>query len=756
MFLHYSPAPSTSTLSVLSHHLSKLKPSILNGDARSSRRRGRTSRRSIEPSDIEGLETPTREDLFALVSFLQGSYSNAKQFHRSGRVNKKQGTDRQNRRQRRQKRLYDRLQRRREQLQQRGQQHYHHHHQQQNEIAQAFPQSGVYLTYSERRPLLIHTYVYRVSPPLQLGLPDTLFTIFFQDFTRHNARPFRSGFYSFTLDPARKVIRMRTHKLREDVLARVTPVHKHVQRPFDGQHMLTHGELMAVLDLERQDQLSEYLQQLRKPLTPRQERRQSRGRQHYQRQDGNDAEEDGRSAGRDSELSSAVIRLGSSYAACDMFWSRLAPTTFVGITGWQCRGSLGFQQLVLTEEWYKVLNGSHVTERKVPYIFDKLIPTRHDSTHSNDSSTGKLMQALKTSASVVRPYQTEPRIFSTAEEPLHGVYNDLGKSGTQTPGHQYASDRPSSLVQLDSFESSRRYKDSTSGRTRQLKMLRNFRQVEDALTSGHDIGFQVKLSSCLGPQQAKVDRLSFGGNIKDFVMVRKNRRGKGKGDYIFFRTQRTVMSGRGPEHITRDITLTRATRVEVKVIRVVHDPMEVRQEYIYGCKLYNKRSGNGGVKLYLDHAAHVTKVPTFQLLTLALGQGRDLRLLADLSRCQGTKSRPVILIGTYISDYDIIAAEQTIELTVPIHEPANRDCPGDAALMSAKILPNGDVILTKIISDMRNDNVIFPSLTEASRKKSAPPLRFSSAYQCSLANRGPLQTNDENDRAKSVKMFYTT
>ncbi|CAL1530661.1 unnamed protein product, partial [Lymnaea stagnalis] len=321
-----------------------------------------------------------------------------------------------------------------------------------------------------RRSFLIRSEIYRVSSAM---FNDSL-TVFFQDFTKSAPQPFRSGLYSFVFDYAMNVFRMRTIKLATDFL-KLDPTHKsrgHVI-PIEYIHRALQTQNMSVADL-------------------------------------------------------------LSYRACDMFWKRIGESTFVGITGPQCLGALGKEQvrigvsmtltddkLLLTEGWYNIKDGTSISEVKVPYHLQKI--------KAKDAAS-RAATLYNDSPSPVKPKTRpafKPKSLETKKDSIPRRRSRDFYSRGHAPGRH----------------------DANLNHGIHDRVLGTFSQLAAALTSGYDVRFRVELSACSVPPQIKLDRLSFGGKIRDFVFIRQDGAKNERNDYIYSVTKTTVMGPQGKHEV---------------------------------------------------------------------------------------------------------------------------------------------------------------------------------------------------------------
>ncbi|CAG5125888.1 unnamed protein product [Candidula unifasciata] len=522
----------------------------------------------------------------------------------------------------------------------------------------------------EKRHFMLKAEIYKMANPM---FNDSV-TFYFQDFTRSTSEPFRSGFYSFSAETKMNIVKMKTFQLKNNAF---------IANAFQKSWNFTLGS----------DVTAEVISSL--------------------------------------GLDNGGLR---TYGACDMFWKRMGDNTFIGITGPLCLGTLGTDQvrigvsmtltpdkLLLTDSWYKLTDGTQITELKVPYILQKLaLPskpgamTEKSTTSLQDQMSNDIDTPTETKQSL---QQNNPR-HENSYKPLRSKTDKTYKPGKQKRSH-------------------------SEKRTTQHRILRNFQQVAAALTSGHDVYFRVELSACTIPQQVKVDRLSFGGMIKNFVFVRQDGYRNGRKDYIYFLSHKTVMGNQGPEFISRQLTLLREGRVKVEITKRFSEPTKVKQGYAFECKLYDDQKGYGGVKLALDPTSHIQTINSFHNLASSVGHGRDLHIVADLARCQGSRKRPAVVMGSQITNYDFVNNGKTVEIFIPFVQmmtSTSDETKTSVQGFMGQILKNSDVILTLITNSQSTnslDNVF----------------NLSSAYQCTLSNRNEVLTNDVNEH--SVKLFYS-
>ncbi|KAK6982367.1 hypothetical protein BgiMline_017740 [Biomphalaria glabrata] len=490
-----------------------------------------------------------------------------------------------------------------------------------------------------KRSLLIRSEFFLVTSSL---FNDSL-TIYFQDFTKFSADPFRSGFYSFVFDSTINVFRMRTYKLRNNSV-RIEP----------KSSIYSMGAELVALVLEKQN------------------------------------------------VSSAELL---TYKACDMFWKRIGERTFVGMTGPKCIGSLGKEQvhigvsmtltsdkLHLTEGWYNIKNGNQVLEVKVPYIFQKVkaseMPQRDSFEEQVTSTKLKGRRAIQTKSLERR------RESKSARTP------DGPDSGSHT------------------------------------RILRNFQQVSAALNAGYDVTYRVELSACSMPQQIMLDRMSFGGRVKDFIFVRQDGGINDRTDYVQFVTKKTVTASQGSQILTRELTLLRGGRLNVKVTKSYLDTNKMKKEYMFECRLYDDQKGYGGVKIFTNQKDKPHKLPSYRSIARALDQGHELRVVTDLARCQGLRNKPAIIFGNTIADYDTVNGGKTLEVYLPLLQADTATTMSGEGFVG-QFLKNGDVALTKTGRPLFIANISQWS--------------FSPAYHCKLSSQHFLQNNDEN--LSSVKVF---
>ncbi|BFZ19208.1 hypothetical protein BsWGS_22246 [Bradybaena similaris] len=496
-------------------------------------------------------------------------------------------------------------------------------------------------------------------------------TFYFQDFTKSTPDPFRSGFYSFSVETKMNIVRMKTLQLKNNA---------YIANAFQKSHNFTLGSNVT----------AEVVSSL------------------------------GASSGK--------LR---TYDACDMFWKRMGDNTFVGITGPLCLGSLGTDQvrigvsmtltrdrLLLTDSWYKLSDGTEITEVKVPYILQRLaLPGKSEVVEATPTASVQERMANDFDASTETKQPTNSKDKNRHKLPfLHTTYKSKSKKHKRSHGQN---------------------------KMAQHRILRNFQQVAAALTSGYDVYFRVELSACAIPDQVKVDRASFGGMIKNFVFVRQDGSRSGRKDYIYFMSHKTVMGNQGPEFISRQLTLLREGRVKVEITTRFSDPSKLKQGYAFECKLYSDQKGYGGVKLALDPARHIQAINSYTTLTSSVDQGRDLHIVADLARCRGSRIRPAVVMGSHITNYDFVNSGKTVEIFipfVPMMTSASDELKTSVQGFMGQILKNGDVILT-LISNSQSKH----SLDHV--------FNLSPAYHCTLSNGYEVLTNDANEH--SVKLFYS-
>lgn len=180
-------------------------------------------------------------------------------------------------------------------------------------------------------------------------------------------------------------------------------------------------------------------------------------------------------------------------------------------------------RLLLTDSWYKLSDGTEISEVKVPYILQRL--------------------ALPGKSGVA-----ESKLTASVQERMA---NDFYASAETKQSSKPTNSKDKNRYKLPFLHTTYKYKPKKQKRSHvqnkmaQHRILRNFQQVAAALTSGYDVYFRVELSACAVPDQVKVDRASFGGMIKNFVFVRQDGSRSGRRDYIYFISHKTVMGNQG-------------------------------------------------------------------------------------------------------------------------------------------------------------------------------------------------------------------
>ncbi|XP_059147772.1 uncharacterized protein LOC131935400 [Physella acuta] len=500
---------------------------------------------------------------------------------------------------------------------------------------------------SHKRSFLIKSELYRISSPM---FNDSL-TVYFQDFTKSSTSPFRLGFYSFAFDSKMKLFRMRTYKLSEDLIQLSVS-----QKPSDfvlNPNVITeslHRHGLGLTDLQ-------------------------------------------------------------AYSACDMFWKRIAKDTFVGITGPQCLGSLGKDQvrigvsmtlsegkLLLTEGWYNVKDGSSISEYKVPYVLNKL-------------RSPELLQKDASPPADNLPPASQPQREKKVVLTPKSLVTRRDRNPTRTRGEPY---NPPA----------------------EPRVLRTFRQVASALMTGYDVRYRVELGACALPNHVSIDRLSFGGQVKEFVFVRRDGAANSRSDYVHFTSATMAMGSQGLETINRDVTIFRGGRVNVKVTKSSSDHTDLRREYVFECRLFDDRRGYGAVKITTHPGVKPQRLTSAKSMLSSLGQGRDLRVVTDLTRCQGQQRKIAIIFGSHITEYDFNNHDRTIEVHIPLPRPSEyQRLAGDGFM--GQFMANGDVALIKM-GDLRPVPI--------------DQWQVGPAFHCRMTSRSELETNDENEA--SVGVFY--
>ncbi|KAH9504958.1 hypothetical protein Btru_061164 [Bulinus truncatus] len=358
--------------------------------------------------------------------------------------------------------------------------------------------------------------------------------------------------------------------------------------------------------------------------------------------------------------------------------------------------TLTLDRLLLTEGWYNIRDGSNVSEVKVPYILQKLKTTNVDDPQDEpDEAQSPTVRAKGRRA--IQPKSLERRRESHSER---------------------------ARVEADN-----------------VRVLRTFHQVAAALVGGYDVTYRVELSACSMPQQIVLDRLSFGGRVKDFLFVRRDGVKNDRTDYVFFVTKKTVVGSQGAQIFTREVTLLRGGRLNVKVTKSYLDPHKIKKEYTFDCRLYDDHKGYGGVKMFINQIDKPDRLPSYRSLAQSLDQGHQLRIVTDLARCQGQKKKQAVIFGNTITDYDTVNGGKTLEVYLPLlHADISGENTIDGVGFVGQFLKNGDVALTKVGRPQ--------SMTKGDQWQVSP------AYNCKMtSSQNFLENNDDN--LDSVKVFNT-
>ncbi|CAL1530662.1 unnamed protein product [Lymnaea stagnalis] len=196
------------------------------------------------------------------------------------------------------------------------------------------------------------------------------------------------------------------------------------------------------------------------------------------------------------------------------------------------------------------------------------------------------------------------------------------------------------------------------------------------------------------------------------------------------------MGPQGSQYISREFTFLRGGRVKVKVIKSYPDPAKLGKEYSFDCRLFDEQQGYGAVKITIDAMSKHYRASGYRSMALAVDQGHDLNVIVDLSRCEASRKKPAIIIGSQITDYDVVNGGKTLEVFLPLPVMTGEQrIQGEGFI--AQFLKNGDVAIMKIGSPR-------PSLIDQ--------LRVGPAFNCKLSTQNAVHTNDVNEN--SVKVFY--
>ncbi|XP_005090508.1 uncharacterized protein LOC101857298 [Aplysia californica] len=537
-----------------------------------------------------------------------------------------------------------------------------------------------------RRPILLRSELYRISSPL---FNDSL-TLYFQDFTRFQTTPFRSGFYSFVADTKSNSIRMKTYRLRKGVFLPRQGVLGRNASKANQQHLdswqdtdVISSDLFKVYDIDTQ--------------SPR------------------------------------------THSACDMFWKRIARYSFAGVTGPVCLASLGRDKirigvsmtlaknkLMLTEGWYKVKDGTRITEVKVPYILKKIPKSKS----SHPQAAGRLPGNKKKSKKEILSNETTKK-----EKKKDKTKNKKkGKSGRKGNNKRNRTKYAGRRRLRARSRSHHRLRMPPSDPV----MVDNFIQVVHALKSGRELSFLVNLSAC-SPQPREADsRTLFGGKVKDFVYVSQDGNDYSrKSSYVFFTTETSVVGNNGVETIRREYTLYLRRRVFIRVVKF-RDEEQPRSQVLYMCKLYRARNGKGAVKMFYDPDIQVVKATSLAAMTSALDEGRALRVITDLGHCAGQMTGSPLTVGGIISDFNMVNGGRALELLLPI---ANKFEGSDNPRgLSGSISITGEVPFVRV---------------GGPRPSMGKQLYVNSAYTCTLSSSNVVYPEDEKlKQAPGVRVYY--